>query len=415
MRIRIAVTVALFALLVILAQAGALYAMFEEMEEEFIDETLDHQIIHSIATWRDAPHQAQPNTPNMKLYRAAPEDGAKRIPVHLARLGVGNHEIFEEKREYHVAVREQDGARFILVYDVADHEARLRAVGAIIVTGALLIALAVMAAVYGLAGRLTRRLDDLAAQVDGGKGGASHVRPGMEREILAVARALDGYAARQAALLAREREFTANLSHELRTPLTAIRTDAEMISGVSGLPENAKRRALRIVEGSDQIAGLAGSLLMLAREMRAAPAEAVRLESALREEWAPLAAQYAGPARLRADMPPTTVVHADPALLALVLRNLLDNALRHGGTGEVVCRVEGSALLVCDDGPGFTADELPKVFDRFFRRRESAGHGLGLALVRHVCAACGWKTGADNAPEGGARIRVDFGEALRTA
>lgn len=412
MRVRIALTVAMLALLVILAQAGALFVMFEEMEEEFIDDTLNQQLMHSIEVWRNSPQLAHPNTPDMKLYRIAQESGTPAVPEHLARLPVGNHEIQHDGREFHVAVREGDGARFILLYDVAEHEARMEGMRAIIITGALFVAFAVMAAVYGLAGRLTRRLERLALQVGGREHHGGYAQPDMEREILAVARALDAHEARHAALLVRERDFTANLSHELRTPLTAIRTDAELIAALPGLPDAAQRRAARIIEGADQIAGLAESLLVLARETQSGLSEEVHLESALREAWAALAAQHGKTAHLRMDVAKNKVLVTDPSLLSLVLRNLFENALRHACAGEISCRLEGSTLHVRDDGPGFAPEELPRVFERFFRHAGSGGQGLGLALVRHVCTACGWEVRAANAPEGGAQISIDFGGAL---
>lgn len=411
MRFRIAITVASLALLAILVQAGVLFFMFEDMEEAFIDRILDQQLERSIEIWRNSPRLAQPNSPGMTLYRLAAGDVT--APADLARLAVGNHEIFKGGSEFHVAVREEEGARFILLYDVAGHEARLADMRAIIISGALLVTLAVMVAVYALAGRLTRRLEALAAQVDGGARTGCHAQPGMEREILAVARALDAHEARHAALLARERDFTANLSHELRTPLTAIRTDAELIAAVPGLPDAAQRRAGRIIAGVDQIAGLAESLLFLAREARSGLNEEVHLESALREAWAAIAAQYGPAVQLELDVAHQAVLQADPSLLALVLRNLFDNAVRHAQAGKVACRLRGSILQVHDDGPGFSAGDLPRVFERFFRHPESGGHGLGLALVSHICTACGWEVRAANAPEGGAQISIDFRSTLR--
>jgi signal transduction histidine kinase len=109
-------------------------------------------------------------------------------------------------------------------------------------------------------------------------------------------------------------------------------------------------------------------------------------------------------------VPAAVAVQADPALLALVLRNLLDNALRYSGTGLVHCLLVDTRLIVRDAGPGFTDADLGRVFDRFYVG-ERGMHGLGLALVRHACEASGWRVSAANAVEGGGELTVDFGAA----
>lgn len=414
MRLRIALWVAALALLIILAQSVALLLMFDEMEEEFIDNLLTTQVEHSIELWHTSPETAFPNTPSMTLYRLEPHSLPGSVPDNLARLPIGNHEMFEGDKEFHVAVREDGDARFILSYDVEEHEERLDAVAAVIATGAVFIGGAVLALVYALSGRFTRRLEWLAQRVRGEVPEVgSYAQAGMEQEVLAVAQALDALEARQAELLQREREFTANLSHELRTPLTAIRTDAEMLSAAGGLPEAAYRRSQRIVDNTDRITRLAESLLLLARETRPQLQDDLRLSLEIQSLWESLGNQYAKPVQLALEVPEPALVRADPALLQLVLRNLLENALRHTESGTITCRLRGSVLEVADQGPGFAPDDLPRVFDRFYRRGPGAGHGLGLALVAHVCRACGWLPAAANGPDGGAVLSVDLGASLQ--
>lgn len=414
MRLRIALWVAALALVIILAQSVALLLMFDEMEEEFIDNLLTTQVEHSIELWHTSPETAFSNPPFMTLYRLEPHSPPGSVPDNLARLPIGNHEIFEGNKEFHVAVREDSGIRFILLDDVEEHEERLEAVTVTIVSGALIIGGVVLALVYFLSGRFTQRLEWLARRVRGETPEAgSYAQDGMEREVLAVAQALDALEARQAELLQREREFTANLSHELRTPLTAIRTDAEMLCSTSGLSESVCRRSRRIVDNADRITRLAESLLLLARETRPQLQDDLRLSLEIQSLWESLSNQYAKPVMLALEVPELVLVRADPALLRLVLRNLLENALRHTESGTITCRLRGSVLEVADQGPGFAPDDLSRVFDRFYRRGPGAGHGLGLALVAHVCNACGWVPSAANGPDGGAVLSVDLGASLQ--
>ncbi|HJV93208.1 MAG TPA: HAMP domain-containing sensor histidine kinase, partial [Azonexus sp.] len=325
-------------------------------------------------------------------------------------LGVGNHEVYLGSKEYHVAVREDQGNRYILAYDVEEHESRLNNLMLITISAAIGLALLTLVAGYALAGRLTGRLERLAGRVEQEAPGPL-AEPGMERELLALAEAVEKYRERQRLTLEQERAFAANLSHELRTPLTGIRTDAEMLAALPDMPEAAVRRGQRIMASVDQINRLASSLLLLAREAKPAQLEEICLQPLIESVWAALLLVSPKPLALHLEIPAGSTINADPTLFELVLRNVLDNALRYSEAGEVVCCLSDARLTVRDTGPGFAEGDLESVFDRFFVGRRGV-HGLGLALVRHVCSASGWRVSARNAPGGGGEITLDFGQSL---
>lgn len=410
LRFRIAASLAALALAVILLQSVALVWFLDHKEEAFIERQLSAQIMHSMEIWRKSPDAAFPNVPDMWLYRVGKQAGlAGRDtppPPLFATLAVGNHEVFLGSREYHVAVRDDDVARYFLVLDVEEHESRLGGLLAIVIGSAILLGALTLWAGFLIAGRLTRHLDGLAARV-GSDAPGPLVETGMDREVLAVAQALDKSRDRQQAMLARERAFVANLSHELRTPLTGIRTDAELLTALNDVPEAVIRRARRIVGSVDRINELASSLLGLARETSVAAPEAVNLKPAIAAVWEALALGDGRKLALRLEVPEAATVRADPSLFDMVVRNLLDNARRHSESGEIVCRLNGAVLSVLDCGPGFAEDQLERIFDRFFVGERGAS-GLGLALVRHVCTANGWSVRARNTPAGG-EVLIDFG------
>ena len=414
MRLRIAVTLAALSMLAIVAMALSLLSAMDESQEEFIDAELSTQIAYSMRVWRESPAAAFPNTPDMRLYRIAgngvPEGELAEVPAHFATLPIGNHEVFVAGQEYHVAVREDDSGRYILAYDVESSEARERGLLASILSTALALGLLTLIAGYLLAGRLTRQLDQLAAAVSA-ESDTPLADTAMDRELLPVARALDASRLRQQAMLERERAFAANLSHEIRTPLTGIRTDAELLTTLPDLPDAASRRAQRIIASVDRIEALAASLLLLAREATPGAQQIVRLAPAIAEVWDALLAATPKALSLRLEMPDDAGLTADPALLGLVLRNLLDNALRHSESGEIFCRLSGTQLAIIDNGPGFAGAELDRVFERFFAGTQGV-HGLGLALVRHVCAACGWTATAGNDAAGHGVVSIDFAASL---
>jgi len=410
MRIALSVTTAM--LLLILGQALALLSMYEEMEQDFIDGILADQLAYSIEISRHSPELALPNTPTMKLYRLVlGEPLPEYLPPAFAGLPIGNHEIHAGGREYHVAVRDANGTRFILRYEESEHETRITAVRTVVIVVTLILCVLVLVLVNAIARRLTRGLETLAARVEQGSGDTAYAQPDMEQELLAVARALDTAETRKVEMLTRERDFSANLSHELRTPLAGIRSDAEMLATNEALSDGARRRAARIIATTDSATQLAESLLLLAREARPQLQESVGVADAIRCAWSGIQSQEAAPTRLELQIPESAVLQADPALVQLVLRNLLANALRHGEGMGVSCVLEGSRLSVQDRGPGLPEGDPNQIFQRFHRRGSKPGHGLGLALVKHICSACGWTVKACNRPGGGASIEVDFGAA----
>ncbi len=411
MRLRIATSLAALVLLVILVQSLLMIWFLDHKEEEFIQRQLAQQIEHSMAVWRKSPDAALPNTPSMWLYRIAKGEEAADVPPTFVRLAVGEHEVYLGSTEYHLAVREDEDARYILAYDVADHEARLDSLVLLTMLGSASLGLLTLLAGYLLAGRLTRRLETLALRV-AGDAPESFCEPDMERELLAVARALDNHRERQMAALDRERIFGANLAHELRTPLTGIRTDAELLAALPGMPDGVAKRGARIVTAVDRINALANSLLLLARDARPVSSEEIHLKEALLAVWS--AVQMAAPKALglKLDIPDSCTLKADPALLDLVLRNVLDNAQRYSDEGDLHCTMTGSVLRISDSGPGFAGDDLTRIFDRYFIGPRGV-NGLGLALVQHICQACGWQVTAGNGEQGGGWVSIDFAASVQ--
>lgn len=227
-------------------------------------------------------------------------------------------------------------------------------------------------------------------------------------EIVPVAGAVNGLLQRVEAALERERRFTADAAHELRTPLAALKIQAQVARlADSGSDEAARQAALlNVIRGTDRLAHLVEQLLTLARVDAHAPGQAgnafatesADLAALAREVVAGAAGQGAQAQRrgvtLAAVLPPGTATVAGQAdLLAVLLRNLVDNALRYtpaGGRVEVRIGREpfGWRLTVADDGPGIPVAERARVLERFVRLAEDAGggegSGLGLSIVARI-------------------------------
>ena len=283
-----------------------------------------------------------------------------------------------------------------------------------------LAALVVMAVLFPVARRLTQRLEalqrgvqrwgegDLSARLP--EGGQDEVAD-LSRRFNAAAERVQSLMASQAALLQSQKSLLANASHELRSPLARIRMAVEL-SGTQGSPA-ARDEIQRSITELDQLVDeiLLASRLD-AREADIGTVESVDLIGLLAEECARVGAVF--------ELPEGTgevVVPGVARLLRRAVRNLLENAVRHGrrtGHAEVVAQLSlegGYAVLHIDDrGPGVPPDQRERIFEPFYRlpgaSEREGGVGLGLALVRQIAARHGGSVACDNREGGGARFTL---------
>lgn len=208
-----------------------------------------------------------------------------------------------------------------------------------------------------------------------------------------------------------QRLLVADASHELRTPLTSARANIELLQRAPDLPDAERARALSDVrEQLEDLTVLVGDLVDLARprEQLVEDPEDVALD-VLAADAVARAQRDAPHVRFALDATPC-LVRGSPMRLSRAISNLLDNAAKfspEGGTVAVAIR--DGVVVVRDHGPGLEPDDLPHVFDRFWRSpsaRGLPGSGLGLAIVRHIAEQHGGRVEAANADGGGAQLRL---------
>jgi signal transduction histidine kinase len=217
--------------------------------------------------------------------------------------------------------------------------------------------------------------------------------------------------------LRRQREFAADASHELRTPLTVIRASVDDLQRHPTDRVGSVGSALGDIRDEvDHLTAMVEDLLLLARS----DSGAVTLERVPLDLGDVASAGASGLARPAADRqvdvvvdPEPAEVTGDPARLRQLVAILVDNAIRHAPSGtrvDVRVRADGSdALLVVDDsGPGIRPEDLPHVFDRFYRAAGApgGGTGLGLAIAAWIVERHGGRIAATNRDGGGARFSV---------
>ncbi|MDF5751032.1 DUF4153 domain-containing protein [Spongiactinospora sp. TRM90649] len=283
------------------------------------------------------------------------------------------------------------------------------------------IAVAVLLAVVMvqlMARGMTRPLREMAAAahiIAKGRYG-ERVRATSRDEVGELARAFNAMAADLGEVDRQRRELIANVSHELRTPITALRAVLEnIVDGVSTADPQTLGTALAQTE---RLGKLVGQLLDLSRLDSGAlliDMDTVGLEPLI-EQARREATLARDDVTVRGEVTPDLTVRADPALLAQVLANLLDNAVRHsppGGTVTVAAETGGAGIriLVRDQGAGIPEDERAHVFERFSRldparAADAGGSGLGLAIVKEIVELHGGTVRIEDGP--GCRMVVEL-------
>lgn len=229
------------------------------------------------------------------------------------------------------------------------------------------------------------------------------------------------------------RDFVANASHELRTPLSIIKGYVEtLVEGHQTMEPADRDRFLKTIQRhSERLNDIIQDLLTLSRLESATPGlqfEPVELApylQALGDDYRhrPNAAAHEIRVSAPADL---GAVQADPAKLNQVFGNLLENALKYTPPGSRI-EISGRALetgeleiVVRDNGPGIPAEDLPHIFERFYRvekgrSRESGGTGLGLSIVKHIVQMHGGRVWAESTPGQGAAILLRLPRGVRAA
>ncbi|MGZ9159694.1 MAG: sensor histidine kinase [Candidatus Limnocylindrales bacterium] len=216
--------------------------------------------------------------------------------------------------------------------------------------------------------------------------------------------------------LRRQREFAADASHELRTPLTVIRASVDDLGRHASEPVASVGSALTDIRDEvDHLTAMVDDLLLLARSDSGA-VELERIAVDLGDIASTAAAALSRPATRGVEVvvdPAPAELTGDPARLRQLVMILLDNAIRHspgGGRVFVRVRVDGPEAIVVveDDGPGIRGEDLPRLFDRFYRAAGApgGGTGLGLAIAAWIAERHGGRVEAANRAEGGARFTV---------
>ena len=412
LRLRITFAFAAVCIAVVGVLGITLYTAADEMEDALVDQIVSEEVTSLIEHYRANPAYRPPAGRNFSYHIVGADASAGRLPPEVAALPPGNHEL-RIGPERHIAVREADGLRFVLVYGVEAHEAREQQFKNILLLSLASVAVFALLLGYWLAGMLTRQLTDLARRVKQLAPGTSQetmARADQDAEISVLAHALDDYQSRITRLIRHEQEFTANASHELRTPLTAIRTSCEILLNDTVLDDRARARVQMIEDAARRMTEQIQTLLFLAREQGLDVTEEVSLSECVADALEPLRGELGRKGiALDVDIERGAVLRLNRQALHTVLANLLSNAIEHTERGFIRVRFLARRLAIADSGTGIEPEHIPHIFERYYRATEnSSGLGLGLAIAKRICDHYGWRLEAASTPGKGSEFAVLF-------
>lgn len=239
---------------------------------------------------------------------------------------------------------------------------------------------------------------------------------GVPVEVRPLVDALNQLFARTQEMMARERRFTSDAAHELRSPLTALKVQTEVAQLSLDDPQAQAKALTQLHAGIDRASRLVEQLLTLSRLDSLENLDDVEtlnmsdlLQSAVMDIYHP--AQQAGiDIRLNIHAPQVTR-SGQQLLLSLLVRNLLDNAVRYSPRGsQVEVTLDAHSVTVRDTGPGISPDALARIGERFYRPpgQDQTGSGLGLSIVKRIAALHRMTVSLRNGQNGGFEVRIGW-------
>jgi two-component system sensor histidine kinase CpxA len=242
----------------------------------------------------------------------------------------------------------------------------------------------------------------------------TRVAEGRRDELGDLGRSVNQMAARLAGLVAGQKRFLGDVAHELCSPLAKLRVSLGILDQRTG--DEHKDYVARAEDEAAHIAGLVNELLSFSKASLAAPATPLRSVNVRQAVAKAVHREAPDHAQVNMEVPGELVVRADAELLTRALSNLLRNAVRYAGEcGPItVCaqrEQDKVKITVADRGPGVPANDLPRLFDPFYRAdasrdRETGGVGLGLAIVKTCIESCGGAVACRNLEPAGLEVTI---------
>jgi signal transduction histidine kinase len=398
--------------------AGGLHYAFDTAEDKLFDDHVIADVNYFVAAYDNDPGIIDIPRRNFDVHIADGDDRST-LPSYLQGLAPDEDEVIRDGKEFELIVRTSGTKTLYFMFDESEMEEFENALMFAMFTLIILVIGGSAWAGHIVADRIIQPLTKLSREVSEmgiGDNADIEIDPesGSDDEITTLAVAINGYHARISELLRREREFSADVSHELRTPIMAVQGATELLAKRLGPDDKIDELLTRIKRGCFHMTTLTEALLFLARDPKSFE-DMVEPVSVRRVIEAQIAAvqdvvQKKGIKVNVEGTSPDTTVNTIPAVIEIVIGNILKNAVKYTNQNVINIFVENDEIVIQDYGPGIDRTVQAALFDRFNRgkHRDSDGSGIGLALVRRFCEQYGWVIDFRSDQDSGTRVAVAF-------
>ena len=398
LRTRIIVTFTLLGFCLTALFAYSTTLLRTRVEDQLLADALNRNIDAYASAFQLDPSNATFSFEGVKGWVYA-RDRLGNAPEDWRNLREGIHELHGMENgkpfAYKLAVRRTPSHAFYLAYDLSQTLQGQDQQNRLLIAAVLAFSLLALVLGWWSAARVMAPVSELARRLrrSGMSSDPDELAPYFaEDEVGELAKALDDYAGRLTDVVQRDREFNADVSHELRTPLAVIRGAVELVLSKPDLDQRTRTRLQRIERSEQQCTDLISALLLLSRNERAVgDCDVAKVALQLLEHHR---AQLGGkPLELRLEGEPRLMIDAPESAVAVALGNLIGNAVKYTRSGDVIVRLHADSVEVEDSGPGLSAEDAARLFERGYRGTHaghSQGGGIGLSIVRRICALYGW-------------------------
>ena len=416
LRFRIIVSYLVFGIVIGGLLAVFLYTLLSKLEEQLVYDHVTDELQYFVELTEDDSSISTLSTKKLTGIKSSEEQDLRGYEF-LGNLSSGVHEVNNNGRDYIVAATDSNGARYFMLYDVTDFIVQARFIVSILI-GSLLFATAIAVWFgYWLSRRLIAPVTNLAQRVEALPMGDTVVEISTDfanDEVGRLAKAFEAYMKRIERFIGRERSFTAYASHELRTPIAIIQGALEIMLAEKTLGDVERRRLDRIDRAARDLEQSLSTLLILARDPESETGFEGRSDVAqvvaecIRRRHPQLNNRNV---RVDVEIIAKPQVSAADKIVAMLVNNLISNALLYTPQGWISIRLEDTRLIIADSGIGIDSEDLPKVFEYGYRGKDASGSGsgFGLSIVKRICDRWGWQIRIDSQKGVGTEVVWSFG------
>ena len=392
------------------------------IEQFLVREALRGEAEHFWQLYQNDNDYPPPNTANLKGY-VAPVDSTQGIPDDLLGWGLGYHKMHGQTAHSLLYTTEKFDHRLYLLFDGKSVLRLALFFGVFPLTIVLVLIYVTAWWVYQESKFLLSPIVWLANKFDRydparspeGLDDLSEIPGDVDWEVEKLVTSFRSYSKRIQQFVERERTFTRDASHEFRTPLTVIKMASDLLLAEQELDEYSKKYVTRIKGSARDMEELIDAFLILAREtdkefedQHIIVADLVAKEVANAEIYL-----EDKPVSIDLDLQYPLELFTAEKVVAIVLGNLIRNAVLYTNEGTVTIRIKQSSVEIADTGIGMTDDQIKRIFQPYYRAEHSGktkrrGYGVGLTIVKRLSNRFNWRVDVESEINQGTRIEVFF-------